>query len=38
VRSNVNSANSDYKKLDRTMNDALEEMKKMEKELSPDAN
>ena len=38
VSSNVNSANSDYKKLDRTMNDALEEMQKMEKELSPEAN
>jgi hypothetical protein len=38
VSSNVNSANSDYKKLDRAMNDALEEMQKMEKELSPEAN
>jgi Protein of unknown function (DUF2959) len=37
LRSTVNSANSDYKSLDRSMNSALAEMSNMEKELSPEA-
>ena len=38
LRSTVDSANGDYKKLDRAMNDAFEEMTKLEKELAPEAN
>ena len=38
LRSTVDKANSNYKKLDRSLNEALEEMKKMEKELSSEAN
>jgi hypothetical protein len=37
LRSTVSSANSNYKSLNRTINSALEEMKGMEKELSPEA-
>ena len=37
VRSTVSSANSNYKSVNRTINSALEEMKGMEKELSPEA-
>jgi len=37
LRSTVSSANSNYKSLNRTINSALEEMKDMEKELSPEA-
>jgi hypothetical protein len=37
LRSTVSSANSDYKKLNRIINSALEEMKSMEKELSSEA-
>jgi Protein of unknown function (DUF2959) len=38
LRSTVNKANSDYKKLDRTINDALEEMMDLERQLSPEAS
>ena len=37
LRSTVSSANSNYKSVNRTINSALEEMKTMEKELSPEA-
>ncbi len=37
LRSTVSSANSNYKSVNRTINSALEEMKGMEKELSPEA-
>jgi hypothetical protein len=38
LRSTVNSANTEYRKVDRAITDALDEMKKMEQELSPQAN
>jgi hypothetical protein len=37
VRSTVSNANSHHKKVNRTINDALEEMKKMEISLAPEA-
>jgi DNA-binding XRE family transcriptional regulator len=37
LRSTVSSANWNYKSVNRTINSALEEMKDMEKELSPEA-
>jgi uncharacterized protein YoxC len=37
LRSTVNNANDNYKKLNRTVNSALEEMKDMEKALSTEA-
>jgi uncharacterized protein YoxC len=37
LRSTVSSANSNYKNVNRMINSALEEMKHMEKELSPEA-
>ena len=37
LRSTVSSANWNYNNINRTINSALEEMKKMEKDLSPEA-
>jgi len=37
LRSTVSSANWNYKNINRTINSALEEMKEMEKSLSPEA-